>query len=113
MAGCAKRNSIHPRPAVEHLLGWLEHVVGRDAIVGALVTERRRRQEQRALHQFQLGADLVVNGLFRRGVAEAAAVADAAQANRSEEHTSELPSLMRISYAVSCLKKKIHHTHTH
>src|SRR3546814_3686443 len=71
MAGCATRNSIHPRPAVEHLLGWLEHVVGRDAIVGALVTERRRRQEQRALHQFQLGADLVVTGLFRRGVAEA------------------------------------------
>src|SRR3546814_3801045 len=25
---------------------------------------------------------------------------------RSEEHTSELPSLMRISYAVFCLKKK-------
>src|SRR3546814_1925929 len=28
--------------------------------------------------------------------------------NRSEEHTSELQSLMRISYAVFCLKKKIH-----
>src|SRR3546814_9890909 len=27
---------------------------------------------------------------------------------RSEEHTSELQSLMRISYAVSCLKKKTH-----
>src|SRR3546814_3190186 len=27
--------------------------------------------------------------------------------NRSEEHTSELQSLMRISYAVFCLKKKI------
>src|SRR3546814_5023859 len=27
---------------------------------------------------------------------------------RSEEHTSELPSLMRISYAVFCLKKKKH-----
>src|SRR3546814_9001214 len=26
---------------------------------------------------------------------------------RSEEHTSELPSLMRTSYAVFCLKKKI------
>src|SRR3546814_8247042 len=25
---------------------------------------------------------------------------------RSEEHTSELPSLMRVSYAVFCLKKK-------
>src|SRR3546814_7789185 len=28
---------------------------------------------------------------------------------RSEEHTSELQSLMRISYAVFCLKKKRHH----
>src|SRR3546814_8647404 len=31
---------------------------------------------------------------------------------RSEEHTSELQSLMRISYAVFCLKKKQHHTTT-
>src|SRR3546814_3836670 len=29
--------------------------------------------------------------------------------NRSEEHTSELQSLMRISYAVFCLKKKNKH----
>src|SRR3546814_5719392 len=28
------------------------------------------------------------------------------EASRSEEHTSELQSLMRISYAVFCLKKK-------
>src|SRR3546814_5261926 len=34
--------------------------------------------------------------------------------NRSEEHTSELQSLMRISYAVFCLKKKKNiTTHTH
>src|SRR3546814_2380784 len=31
-------------------------------------------------------------------------------ADRSEEHTSELQSLMRISYAVFCLKKKTKHT---
>src|SRR3546814_19538720 len=31
---------------------------------------------------------------------------------RSEEHTSELQSLMRISYAVFCLKKKKTNTHT-
>src|SRR3546814_3169170 len=31
---------------------------------------------------------------------------------RSEEHTSELQSLMRISYAVFCLKKKKTHTYT-
>src|SRR3546814_6607102 len=30
---------------------------------------------------------------------------------RSEEHTSELQSLMRISYAVFCLKKKKHTSH--
>src|SRR3546814_6027549 len=30
-------------------------------------------------------------------------------ANRSEEHTSELQSLMRNSYAVSCLKKTKHY----
>src|SRR3546814_4945081 len=32
---------------------------------------------------------------------------------RSEEHTSELQSLMRISYAVFCLKKKTIHTTTY
>src|SRR3546814_6269848 len=32
---------------------------------------------------------------------------------RSEEHTSELQSLMRISYAVFCLKKKKKSTTTH
>src|SRR3546814_6517855 len=33
-------------------------------------------------------------------------------AQRSEEHTSELQSLMRISYAVFCLKKKKKNTNT-
>src|SRR3546814_8334030 len=33
--------------------------------------------------------------------------------SRSEEHTSELQSLMRISYAVFCLKKKNTHKHIH
>src|SRR3546814_3600176 len=33
-----------------------------------------------------------------------------ARRTRSEEHTSELQSLMRISYAVFCLKKKKKHT---
>src|SRR3546814_9375481 len=33
--------------------------------------------------------------------------------DRSEEHTSELQSLMRISYAVFCLKKKLHNTRQH
>src|SRR3546814_1095606 len=42
-----------------------------------------------------------LDALGHRGHAELAG-----EANRSEEHTSELQSLMRISYAVFCLKKK-------
>src|SRR3546814_4116454 len=41
-------------------------------------------------------------GLWRSGRAPCPDV----PARRSEEHTSELQSLMRISYAVFCLKKK-------
>src|SRR3546814_5604368 len=37
----------------------------------------------------------------------------ASRVARSEEHTSELPSLMRISYAVFCLKKKKLNHFTH
>src|SRR3546814_1145584 len=36
---------------------------------------------------------------------------DVRDKTRSEEHTSELQSLMRISYAVFCLKKKTPKTH--
>src|SRR3546814_7411780 len=43
----------------------------------------------------------------RQGALEKVVVARArSPADRSEEHTSELQSLMRISYAVFCLKKK-------
>src|SRR3546814_5711212 len=42
----------------------------------------------------------------------ASARAPSASVQRSEEHTSELQSLMRISYAVFCLKKKNTQTNT-
>src|SRR3546814_3741681 len=48
-----------------------------------------------------------VDHLLRRMVEIGAHGIDRAQVGaRSEEHTSELQSLMRISYAVFCLKKK-------
>src|SRR3546814_2082162 len=61
----------------------------RDPVVG------RVRQRFKAHRQFSCGA-------------WAAPEANAAEisASRSEEHTSELQSLMRNSYAVFCLKKK-------
>src|SRR3546814_3571674 len=46
--------------------------------------------------------------LLRQGFTEA----EIDTPDRSEEHTSELQSLLRISYAVFCLKKKITHERT-
>src|SRR3546814_10659714 len=45
-------------------------------------------------------------GDHRVGADRRRSVRDAEAGLRSEEHTSELQSLMRISYAVFCLKKK-------
>src|SRR3546814_5470746 len=53
--------------------------------------------------------DVVVTGLAEQEVvvvAEHRIVVQLGRALRSEEHTSELQSLMRISYAVFCLKNK-------
>src|SRR3546814_3910769 len=46
-------------------------------------------------------------------VTDIAGVVHEGRTERSEEHTSELQSLMRISYAVFCLKKKITKRITH
>src|SRR3546814_10069195 len=55
-----------------------------------------------ALHQFPHRAGFLGKALETAKLAAAVA----APGIRSEEHTSELQSLMRISYAVFCLKKK-------
>src|SRR3546814_3151192 len=70
----------------------------------------RRGGEQAGLQQLHAGIDIGRRRL--RAAANQTAVgveieiARPAMAGRSEEHTSELQSLMRISYAVFCLKKK-------
>src|SRR3546814_4020007 len=57
-----------------------------------------------------VSADLVVVGMRRRSATMKLLLGSQVQRvildARSEEHTSELQSLMRISYAVFCLKKK-------
>src|SRR3546814_10189463 len=57
----------------------------------------------------QLGADNLTVAMIANnfnGTVYFASNASGGLAARSEEHTSELPALMRISYAVFCLKKK-------
>src|SRR3546814_7248681 len=78
----------------EHLVTERDRGQARRAAAGAAADCRGRRPAQR---------DLYLRALRRR------------RARRSEEHTSELPSLMRISSAVFCLHNKNtpnHHTHT-
>src|SRR3546814_2807776 len=73
--------------------------VGHDLVFGAL-------QRRFAMHGDMLAADAL--DLGAHGDQAVAEVGDLgfARGIRSEEHTSELQSLMRISYAVFCLKKK-------
>src|SRR3546814_1089423 len=55
------------------------------------------------------GQPIAIRGLM--GDQQAATIGQACLTPRSEEHTSELQSLMRHSYSVFCLKKKKkHHT---
>src|SRR3546814_7028104 len=78
---------------------------------GDSVAHQRRLQPQQPARQprqiFVIFAEQRAEaGLAAHGVGDDRhPLADGA-ARRSEEHTSELQSLMRISYAVFCLKKK-------
>src|SRR3546814_5077188 len=71
-------------------------LVDRDQMAGALRLGHRLPRHREA-QRFELGAHHRPDLLDPFEVERAA---------RSEEHTSELQSLMRISYAVFCLKKK-------
>src|SRR3546814_5468974 len=80
---------------VLHAAGWLE---------GGLVSSYEKFMmdaDQLGMMQvFSAGMDLSENGQAL------SAIREVGPGSRSEEHTSELQSLMRISYAVFCLKKK-------
>src|SRR3546814_6613163 len=53
-----------------------------------------------------VGNGVIANGQYSAAFGVGAAAIVKGATARSEEHTSELQSLMRISYAVFCLKKK-------
>src|SRR3546814_7429824 len=86
-----------------------------DELAGDEILARRVRGDDRLDQILRLllviGEHLLgVLGQAIAAVSEGRIVVEGADA-RSEEHTSELQSLMRISYAVFCLKKKKHKTH--
>src|SRR3546814_9995027 len=59
--------------------------------------------------RIELGAREYVTNSYLNGKPAVALAIFQRPGTRSEEHTSELQSLMRISYAVFCLKKKKKH----
>src|SRR3546814_19478117 len=79
----------------EQGIGIADHRAARGKIVVEIIDDRREQQRAPLLLE-----EKVVGHLLGAP----------ALASRSEEHTSELQSLMRISYAVFCLKKntKLH-----
>src|SRR3546814_2333336 len=85
-----------------------EHFHRRDAAGLDRLDELGPRRERKVLAAPEaeaLGVGEVVDG----GRACRRDVDDAGARQRSEEHTSELQSLLRIPYAVFCLKKKKRH----
>src|SRR3546814_2430495 len=88
---------------------------------GLHVLRQERLAQQRVVHEVDLphrqvvgrsppsieaGQLLVAQARFRRFHSQVVAAHLAYLTGRSEEHTSELQSLMRISYDVFCLTKK-------
>src|SRR3546814_5160102 len=75
----------------------LERAALADAAAGRIKIDIGRHQRRDQQPRDDAGDEKQRHRLFRRR---------AVQDHRSEEHTSELQSLMRISYAVFCLIKK-------
>src|SRR3546814_2275241 len=65
-----------------------------------------QRQSLRAARDQAERAARIVRAKRQEGASDSLEWLDAERTFRSEEHTSELQSLMRLSYAVFCLKKK-------
>src|SRR3546814_5006123 len=102
---CALRSDDLEDLRQRHDLAALEQFARLDVV--ALVRQhgghRKRRRDDEGRQQ-QERADAGGAGLDVHGGQHARPLLTA---TRSEEHTSELQSLMRISYAVFCLKKKM------
>src|SRR3546814_1570198 len=82
-------------------------LAGVPGIIGTEISVREQRQDHKR-HQCKARdrIDFLCRHAFEDGVGLRSQREKQRRHGRSEEHTSELQSLMRISYAVFCLKKK-------
>src|SRR3546814_9324024 len=89
-----RRQLVHPAAVIEVVIGVLLHPFPAGGEKGVL----------NGIETFARDDDVEIAD--RASLARRKARGDIGGALRSEEHTSELQSLMRTSYAVFCLKKK-------
>src|SRR3546814_8721553 len=99
--------AAHARHVERGAAGAREFSVDETKIEGGVVRDERRIAEEfDQLVDARREQGLVRQKLDRQAVYRFGGGGHVAFGIRSEEHTSELQSLMRISYAVFCLKKK-------
>src|SRR3546814_10247976 len=103
--GLNLRLHVHGDDDVEFILDRSDEIHDRQAVPLQIASERGRLSKGDVLlvERLDLRCDAIENVL---------PVIHASNSLRSEEHTSELQSLMRISYAVFCLKQKNHQNNT-
>src|SRR3546814_3660205 len=95
------RDAAHKRQ-VDH------HAFVADCVARYIVAAATDCYGQIPRHSQRYGRYHVIHALAARNKRRAPVDHGVPDPSRSEEHTSELQSLMRISYAVFCLKKKKH-----
>src|SRR3546814_9574200 len=109
----ANRDEFHAR-ASRAAAPWPEHptvIAGTDSVAGGTWLGVTRQGRYAFLTNYRDPAAFIPDAPSRGQLVSGYLTGsdrpeEYAQAIRSEEHTSELQSLMRISYAVFCLKKK-------
>src|SRR3546814_6558990 len=109
----AMKPSFKPRLVSDPNIKYAKHLVnqtGPFATRGALTSLGRTDVRATLARVVRRAPEVLVKVTGRKkGAKHLAAHLDYIGRHRSEEHTSELQSLMRISYAVFCLKKKKKH----
>src|SRR3546814_8234351 len=91
-----KRGGVAPSSGCGIAGFWMSNLVS--------ILHQVENMDMRRAHKLALILGVLL-GLFGQTVTVAASPAVETAISRSEEHTSELQSLMRISYAVFCLTK--------
>src|SRR3546814_1102867 len=102
----------NPRGARGRARGWFPGADHGTAAVQPAAPRAGRGRIRTALRRLRHGHDDLVAAGLRPADRQVQRRRAGRLAHRSEEHTSELQSLMRISYAVFCLKKKKQTTDT-